>query len=83
MSDKAQFLNTTRAFPDSQTVTFDGQKTTLGELRKGSGTSFSSPSASGAGTSVGACPKCKSLSTVNVKDGKACNACGHVWGGAR
>jgi hypothetical protein len=80
MADKEKYLNDTKDFPDSTPVTFDGQKTTLGELRKGSGTSFASPASVG---SASACPKCKSTSTVNVKDGKACNACGHRWDGAR
>jgi hypothetical protein len=73
MSSKDQYLRDTRSFPDSTVVTFEGKKTTLGELRQG--TSFTPP-VSGSTPTAGLCPKCKSLSTVIVAGVNFCNSCG-------
>ena len=73
MSDKTKMLNDTKSFPDSQVVTFEGQKTTLGELRKGSGfVPGAAPMSSGSRV----CPRCKSTSTVIVNGTNYCNKCG-------
>lgn len=91
MATKSEFLDQMKAYPDTMKVNFEGKVSTLGELRKGSSwpapfgghatteQSFPAPAA----PTVGPCPKCKSNSTVQVKNGSACNACGHLWGGAQ